>query len=45
MSLRKVVAALALFLIMNAIIGGGGNRVSGYPGYPLGLRRLASLCP
>ena len=43
MSLRKVVAALALFLLMNAM-GGGGNRVSG-PVDPLGLFRLASLCP
>ena len=44
MSLRKIVAALALCLAMNAMIGGGGNRVSG-PGHPLGLFRLASLCP
>jgi len=43
MSLRKIVAAIALFLLMNAI-GGGGNRISG-PFHPLGLRRLASLCP
>ena len=43
MSLRKVVVALALFLLMNAI-GGGGNRVSS-PVDPLGLYRLASLCP
>ena len=44
MSLRKVVIALALCLAMNAMMGGGGNRVSG-PGHPLGLFRLASLCP
>ena len=43
MSLRKIVAALALFLLMNAI-GGGGNRFP-RPVDPLGLRRLASLCP
>ena len=43
MSLHKIVAALALFLLMNAM-GGGGNRFSG-PADPLGLFRLASLCP
>ena len=43
MSLRNVVAAAVLFLIINAI-GGGGNRISG-PRHPLGLFRLASLCP
>ena len=43
MSLRKIVAVLGLFVLINAI-GGGGNR---FPGSvdPLGLRRLASLCP
>ena len=43
MSLRKVAGALTLLLII-ALIGGGGNRVSS-PFHPLGLRRLASLCP
>ena len=43
MSLRNIVATLALFLLMNAI-GGGGNRVPG-PVDTLGLFRLASLCP
>ena len=43
MSLRTVAGALALLLII-ALIGGGGNRVSG-PVDPLGLYRLASLCP
>ena len=43
MSLRKIVAALALFLLMNAI-GGGGNHFPS-PVDTLGLFRLASLCP
>ncbi len=43
MSLRKVAGAIALLLII-ALMGGGGNRDAG-PFHPLGLRRLASLCP
>ena len=43
MSLRKVAGAIALLLII-ALMGGGGNRDAG-PVDPLGLRRLASLCP
>ena len=43
MSLRKVAGAIALLLII-ALVGGGGNRGAG-PVDPLGLFRLASLCP
>ena len=43
MSLRKVAGAIALLLII-ALMGGGGNRDAG-PVDPLGLFRLASLCP
>ena len=43
MSLRKVAGTIALLLII-ALMGGGGNRGAG-PVDPLGLFRLASLCP
>ena len=43
MSLRKVAGAIAVLLII-ALMGGGGNRDSS-PVDPLGLFRLASLCP
>ena len=43
MSLRKVAGAIVLLLILPAI-GGGGNPAAS-PVDPLGLRRLASLCP
>ena len=43
MSLRKVAGAVALWLVLTGM-GGGGNRDAG-PGYTLGLFRLASLCP
>ena len=43
MSLRKVAGIIALFLFMS-VMGGGGNHDAG-PVDPLGLRRLASLCP
>ena len=43
MGLRKVAGAIALLLVM-PFVGGGGNRDTG-PLHPLGLCRLASLCP
>ena len=43
MSLRKVAGAIALLAVI-FVIGGGGNRDTG-PVDPLGLLRLASLCP
>ena len=43
MSLRKVAGAIALLALI-FVIGGGGNRDAG-PVDPLGLWRLASLCP
>ena len=44
MSLRKVAGAIALLAVISVIGGGGGNRAAS-PVYPLGLLRLASLCP
>ena len=43
MFLRKVAGAIVLLLVM-PFVGGGGNRDTG-PRHPLGLFRLASLCP
>ena len=43
MSLRKVAGALALLAVI-FVMGGGGNHAAS-PVDPLGLCRLASLCP
>ena len=43
MSLRKVAGAIVLLLFVY-VMGGGGNHAAS-PVDPLGLRRLASLCP
>ena len=43
MSLRKVAGAIAL-LALFSLMGGGGNHAAS-PVCPLGLFRLASLCP
>ena len=43
MSLRYVAGIVALFGLFS-LMGGGGNQHL-HPFYPLGLRRLASLCP